>query len=127
MNKYILCSPFTFKSSYFITYFVYAVLCLVAQSCPTLCDPPWSPPGSFVHGILQARILEWAAISFFRGSSPGIEPGSPALQADSLPAELPGKPYFVYSTRIGGMIATLSFKLYFLFEYCLKNYISFYY
>ena len=42
----------------------------VAQSCPTLCDPvDGSPPGSFVYGILQARILEWVAISFSRGSS----------------------------------------------------------
>ena len=42
---------------------------LVAQSCPTLCNPmDCSPPGSSVHGILQARILEWAAISFSRGS-----------------------------------------------------------
>ena len=40
------------------------------QSCPTLCDPmDCSPPGSSVHGILQARILEWVAISFSRGSS----------------------------------------------------------
>ena len=37
----------------------------VAQSCPTLCDPvDCSPPGSSVHGILQARILEWVSISF---------------------------------------------------------------
>ena len=42
----------------------------VAQSCPTLGDPMgWGPPGSSVHGILQARILEWEAVSFFRGSS----------------------------------------------------------
>ena len=42
---------------------------LVAQSCPTLCDPmDCSPPSSFVHGILQARMLQWAAISFSRGS-----------------------------------------------------------
>ena len=42
----------------------------VAQSCPTLCDPMDSSLlGSTVHGIFQARILEWAAISFFRGSS----------------------------------------------------------
>ena len=39
--------------------------CRVAQSCPSLCDPTdYSPPGSSVHGILQARILEWVAISF---------------------------------------------------------------
>ena len=41
------------------------------QSCLTLCDPvDYSPPGSFVHGILQARTLDWAAISSSRGSSP---------------------------------------------------------
>ena len=42
----------------------------VAQLCPTLCDPmDWSPQGLSVHGIVQARILEWVAISFSRGSS----------------------------------------------------------
>ena len=42
----------------------------VAQSCPIFCDPmDSSPPGSSVHGILQARILEWVAIPFSRGSS----------------------------------------------------------
>ena len=42
----------------------------VAQSCPTLCDPmDCSLPGSSVHGIFQARILEWVAISFSRRSS----------------------------------------------------------
>ena len=40
-----------------------ALLCSVAQSCPTLCDPmDCSPPGSSVHGILQSRILEWVAM-----------------------------------------------------------------
>ena len=49
---------------------------------------PWT-----VHGILQARILEWVAFPFFRGSpTSGIEPRSPTLQADSLPAEPQGKP-----------------------------------
>ena len=64
-----------------------------AQSCPTLCDPvDCSPPGPSVHGSLQARILEWFAISFSRGSShPGIEPRSPALQADSFLSEPLGK------------------------------------
>ena len=58
-------------------------------------DAPWTvaPPGSSVHGILQARILEWIAIPFSRDlPNPGMEPGSPALQADSLPSEPPGKP-----------------------------------
>ena len=42
----------------------------VAQSCLTLCDPvDCNPPGSSAHGILQARVLEWVAISFCRGSS----------------------------------------------------------
>ena len=44
--------------------------CEVAQSCLTLCDPmDCSLPGSSVHGIFQARVLEWVAISFSRGSS----------------------------------------------------------
>ena len=43
---------------------------LVAQSCPTLCDPmDCSLPGSSAHGVLQARILDWVAIPFSRGSS----------------------------------------------------------
>ena len=47
------------------------VKALVTQSCPTLCNSmDCSPPGSSVHGILQARILEWAAILFSRRSSP---------------------------------------------------------
>ena len=55
-----------------------------------LCNPmDCSPPGSSVHGILQARILEWVAMPSSRGSSrPGIELTSPeslALKADSLP------------------------------------------
>ena len=45
-----------------------------------------------VYGILQARILEWVAIPVFRIPNPGIKPRSPALQADSLPSEPPGKP-----------------------------------
>ena len=66
----------------------------VAQSCPTLCDPmDCSLPGSSVHGILQARILEWGAISFSRGSSqPRDRTWSPALEADTLTSEPPGKP-----------------------------------
>ena len=42
----------------------------VAQSCPTLCDPiDCNPPGSSIHGIFQARVLEWVATAFSRGSS----------------------------------------------------------
>ena len=71
--------------------------------CLTLGDPvDCSPPGSCVHGILQARVLEWVAIPFSRGSSwPRDWIWSPALQADSLPSEPPGKPssYFVSSDK----------------------------
>ena len=46
------------------------MIVLVAQLCPTLYDPmEYRPPGSSVYGILQARILEWVASSFSRGSS----------------------------------------------------------
>ena len=67
---------------------------LVAQLCPTLCEPmDCSLPGFSIHGIFQARILEWVAVSFSRGfPNPGIELRSPALQPDTLPAEPPGKP-----------------------------------
>ena len=66
----------------------------VTQLCLTLCDPvDCSLPGSSIHGILQARILEWIAISFSGDlPNPGIKPVSPALQADALPSELPGNP-----------------------------------
>ena len=54
-----------------------------AESCPTLCDPMnYSSPGSSVHGIFQARILEWVAISFSRDLPvPGIELASLASPA----------------------------------------------
>ena len=66
---------------------------LVAQSSLTLCNSmKCNPPGSPLHEILQARILEWVDMH-----PPGdllisgTEPRSPALQVDSLPSELPGK------------------------------------
>ena len=69
---------------------------LVTQSCLTLCSPmDYSSPGSSsVHGILQARILKWVACPPPGAlPNPGIEPRSPALQADSLLSEPPGKPW----------------------------------
>ena len=65
--------------------------CEVTQSCPTLCySMDCSPPGFFIHGVFQARILGWVAISF-PGDLPhsGIEPSFPTLQADALPSEPP--------------------------------------
>ena len=59
----------------------------VTLPCPSLCDPM----DYTVHGNLQARILEWVAFPFSRGSSQP-KPRSPTLQADSLPAEPQGKP-----------------------------------
>ena len=72
----------------------------VTQSCPTVRDPM----DYIVHGIFQARILEWVAFPFSRDlpnppfpsqgdlPNPGIKPKSPALQVDSLLSEPPGKP-----------------------------------
>ena len=72
---------------------------LVAQLCLTLRDPmDCSPPGSFVHGILHAVILEWVAFPLSRDlPNPGIKPRSPARQADALPSEPPGKPLLAFA------------------------------
>ena len=80
------------------------------QSCQILCDPTdGSPPGSPVHGILQARILDWIAFPSSRGSSqprdraPGL---SPALQEDSLPAEPQGKLYRVFQYQFSHSVVS---------------------
>ena len=66
---------------------------LVAQMCPTLCGPiDCSPPGSSVCGILQARILVWAAVPSFRGSSPPRDRTQVSCIAGRLSSELPEKP-----------------------------------
>ena len=72
---------------------------LVTQSCLTLCDPmDCSPPGSSVHGILQARILEWVAFPFSRGSSqPRDETQVSCIAGGFFTAEPPGKPHVVHS------------------------------
>ena len=60
-------------------------LCLVAQSCPVLGDPMvFSPPGSSIHGILQARILEWVAIPCSRRSSQLSDQTQVSLTAGAL-------------------------------------------
>ena len=88
-----------------------------AQSLHSLCDPmDYSLPGSFVRGILQAKILEWEAMPSSRGfPNPDIEPTSPALQADSLPSEPPGKPKepkgtknTIFPKRVTRFLASLS-------------------
>ena len=74
---------------------------LVALSYPTLCDSMHcSPPVSSVHGILQARILEWVPFpSPGDLPNPGMELSSPALKAHSLSSEPPGKPNIVEITQ----------------------------
>ena len=80
------------------------MFCVLSHS--VVSDSLWamdcSPSGSSVHGISQARVLEWVVISSSRGfPNLGIEPVppvSPALQANSLPSEPSGKPFTVYTS-----------------------------
>ena len=73
---------------------------LVSKLCPTLATPmDCSPPGSSVHGILQARILEWVAIAFSRSSSRLRNWTGASCIADDLPTELWGKPRALFSYR----------------------------
>ena len=84
--------------------FIFCFL-LVAQWCQTLCDPlDCSPPGSSVHGILQARIMEWVAMPSSRGSS---QPRVSCIAGRFL-TEPPGNPppYF-FSIRIYLLISCI--------------------
>ena len=65
----------------------------VTQSCQTL----WDPMDCIVHGILQARIVEWVAVPVSRGS---FEPRSSTLQEDASPAEPPGKPKYYIERKV---------------------------
>ena len=72
-----------------------AVLCLVARSCPTLCDlMDCSLPGCSVHGVSPGKNTGVGCHAFLQGIFPtqGSNPGLLAWQADSLLSELPGKP-----------------------------------
>ena len=93
-----------------------------------LCDPMnCNLSGSSVHEIFQARVLEWIAISFPKGSSqPGNQTCSPALRADALPSEPPGKSislkrlqaWFNYCLSSLGILLPISlsnYRLYFIF------------
>ena len=77
--------------------------CFITKSCPTLCNPvDCSPPGSSVHGILQARWQGWAAMPSSRGSSWPRDlngsPASPALAGRFLTTEPPGRPLSIHRT-----------------------------
>ena len=81
------------------------------QSCPVLCNPmDYSLPGSSVHGVLQARILEWVPYPLL-GDFPnlGIEPRYPTLQVDSLLFQPPGKPLTGLEPLIGILNLWFSF------------------
>ena len=116
----------------------------VSQLCLTLCDSmDSSPPGSSIHGIFQARILEWVAIAFSsRFPDAGIKPESPTLQADTLLSRVDsvlnnknfhlhkcplGDPnfYFLHKCIIGDLpsyISYLTYKLFNLYaEYIMRN------
>ena len=76
----------------------FACVCSVAQSCPTLCGAMhYSQLGFSVHGVFQARILDWVAISYCKGSSQPRDRTCISYvylhwQVDSLPLAPPGKP-----------------------------------
>ena len=73
---------------------------IVTQSCPTLCDPmDYSPPGSFVQGTFPARMLEWVAVSFSRGSSQPRDRTQVSHTAGSfftIWATREAQPFFIY-------------------------------
>ena len=83
------------QTSHALWFDICKVEVFVVHSCPTPC----SPLGSSIHGVLQARALEWAATSFCKGSShPVNEPPSRALAGRSFITESPGKPTFLYNS-----------------------------
>ena len=98
VSFFVICDSFGLKSVCLIQAYVnrYCIfhklwqpcMCWVTQSRLTLCNLDYSPPGSSVHGVFLARILEWVSIYSSKGSSwPEIKPvapTSPALQADSF-------------------------------------------
>ena len=93
-------SPPTYPHNY---WFLIFSMCFTKslQLCVTLCNPmDCSPPGSSVHGILQARILEWVAMPFSRGSSwprDRTHVSYVPWHVGSLPLAPPRKPNFLHS------------------------------
>ena len=90
VNSLIGCMPASPCTYLKLSQNCYSAMCTCVQSlqsCLTLWDPmDCNPAGSSIHGIFQARILEWVAISSSRRSfHPGMELASPALQVNSLP------------------------------------------
>ena len=105
----------------YIHIYTYMAACLPArslQSCLTLCDPmDCSPPGSSVHGILQARILEWVAISSSRGhgsSQPKEWTPISCTAGRFFTTEPLGKPIYMYIYVVNN--AAVNIELMYLFE-----------
>ena len=106
--------------------------CVCCFQDAQLCDPmDCSPPGSSVHGILQARILEWVAISYSRGSSQPMDQTYVSYicllhwQAGSLLLVPPGKPQIVYR-GVKKIHSVLSHRLKYIFPSLSNNYMTLY-
>ena len=117
--KYTYSFQVPFHYSYYKTWDISnSTLCglltvLVAQSCPTLCNPMGcSPPGSSVHGVLQARILEWVAIPFSRRSSQSRD--------WTWVSCIAGRFFTIWATRGGCYIVGLCY----LFTFCISHFSS---
>ena len=94
--------------------FIPAVVCCCAQLYPTVCDPTdCSPPGSSVHGISQARILEWVAISSFQAIflTQGSNLHLPNWQANSLPLSHLGSSVKERLVSITSLLSSKPWKL----------------
>ena len=117
IGHYRVLSRISCAIQFFLINYLFYVYSEVTQSNPTLCNPmDYSLPGSSVHGIFQARVLEWVAISFSRGSSqPRDRSGFPELQADALPSEPPGKPILCIAVCICLHLPSGNHKFAFLF------------
>ena len=88
------------------------MLCSLAQSCLTLCNPmDCNPPDSFVHGILQARTLQWVPMLSSRGSSqPRDQTQISLIAGDSLPYEPIGKSTFLSSVQFSRSVMSDSLQ-----------------
>ena len=83
-----------------------SVSVIVAQLCPTHCDPmDWGLPGSSIHGIFQARILEWIAIPFSRGSSQPRDHISSIRQGNNAYHSLRGLDNKMYAEHLASYLA----------------------
>ena len=101
MEKFLKKNIYTLYMCVCVCVCIYICGCLVAQSCLTLCDPlDYSPPGSSVQRIFQARILEWVAISSSMDhpdqTTEPMFPVSPALQEILYPLSHQGRPIYMY-------------------------------